>query len=121
MKNKCTVIQINGFRGLLIAGFVLMCAVAGFIIFPAWCCQQLWNYIAEFAGSMPAMQLRHGALLWLIIVLIAYATMFGRFKVRVLSGEDAPSDLQRDMDNLELIKGLKKEALKNIDKEEIKK
>ena len=80
MKNKCTVIQIDGFRGILIVGFLLLCAGAGFIIFPAWCCQHGWNFIAGFVDGMPVMELKHGAILWVIIALISYVTLFGKLK-----------------------------------------
>ena len=91
MKNKCTVIQIDGFRGLLILGFVIMCAIAGFIIFPAWCCQHIWNFIAGFVLDMPTMELKHGAILWIIIALISYVTLFNKFKIAFVSAKDAAS------------------------------
>ena len=88
MKNKCTVIHIDGLRGLLIFGFIIACAIAGFLIFPAWCCQHTWNYIAGYVINMPLMELKHGILLWLIIALILYATMFSKFKIACVSAKD---------------------------------
>lgn len=88
MKNKCTVIQIDGLRGMLILGFIIMCAVAGFIIFPAWLCQHGWNFIATFVSGMPVMELKHGALLWVIIALISYVTLFGKLKVSFVSPKE---------------------------------
>lgn len=92
MKNKCTVIQIDGIKGLLVFGFVIMCAIAGFIIFPAWCCQHAWNFIAGFVMNMPLMELKHGALLWLILTLILYATMFSKYKIAVVNSNDMPTN-----------------------------
>ena len=91
MKNKCTVIQIDGFRGLLIFGFIIMCAIAGFIIFPAWCCQHAWNFIAGYVMDMPLMELKHGVLLWIIIALILYVTLFSKFKIALVSSKEAMS------------------------------
>ena len=93
MKNKCTVIQIDGFRGLLILGFVIMCAIAGFIIFPAWCCQHAWNFIASYVMDMPLMELKHGAILWVIIALILYTTLFSKFKIAFVSANH-PANLK---------------------------
>ena len=87
MKNKCTVIQIDGFRGLLIFLFIIMCAIAGFLIFPAWCCQHAWNFIASYVANMPLMELKHGILLWIIITLIFYATMSNKFKISCVSAK----------------------------------
>lgn len=88
MKNKCTVIQLGGLRGIFILGFVILCAIAGFIIFPAWCCQHAWNFIAGYVTDMPLMELKHGALLWVIIALISYVTYFNRFKIAVVASND---------------------------------
>lgn len=124
MKNKCTVIQISGFRGILIAVFLLVCAVAGFVMFPAWCCQHAWNYVAKFFVDMPLMELKHGVLLWAIIALISYVTLFGKFSVALVSSknnviDDEPIDIEKD--ELELIRKIKKDVIEEIEKEELKK
>lgn len=127
MKNKCTVIQIDGLRGILIVGFIIMCAAAGFIIFPAWCCQHGWNFIAGFVDGMPLMELKHGALLWLIIALISYVTFFGKFKVAFVSAKDDDQCKTSYMSDAEVIDELKKkikeqlEVSRSSENEELKK
>lgn len=119
MKNKCTVIQINGFRGLLVVGFVIVCAVAGFIVFPAWCCQHAWNYLANFVNNLPLMDLRQGVLLWAIVALVSYLALFGKFRIAVVSPK--PSASADNFDDIDLFQNIKKEIAEEIDKEEIKK
>ena len=68
MKKKLNVIQIRGIRGLILAGFVVTCLVAGFIVFPGWICMQLWNFIAGQFLSIPAIGITQGGLLWAIIL-----------------------------------------------------
>ena len=124
MKNKCTVIQIDGLRGLLILGFVVMCAVAGFIIFPAWCCQHAWNFIAGYVMDMPLMELKHGAMLWLIIALVSYVTLFNKFKIAFVSAKDADmiGNMRSNMTDDEILNAIEKRIqerraqIKNVDK-----
>lgn len=127
MKNKCTVIQINGLRGLLIVGFVIMCIIAGFIIFPAWCCQHAWNFIASYIIDMPIMELKHGAILWLIIALISYVTMFGKFKVAFVPAKDVELRNRPNISDDEILRELEKricerrDSVETLDKDELKK
>ena len=37
------------------------------------------------------MELKHGAMLWIIIALISYATFFNKFKIAFVSAKDATS------------------------------
>ncbi len=114
MKNKCTVIQIEGLKGLLILGFVVMCAIAGFIIFPAWCCQHAWNFIAGFVLNMPLMELKHGALLWLIIALILYVTMFSKYKIAFISSNGMPPNYRQPrtiLNEEEIVNAIEKKIL----------
>jgi len=126
MKNKCTVIQIDGFRGILIVGFIILCAIAGFIIFPAWCCQHGWNFVAGYVNGMPLMELKHGALLWVIIALISYVTLFGKLKVSFVSAKDDVyrKDYVNDTEMLaELEKKIRErlESSESIENESLKK
>ena len=115
MKNRCTIIHISGLQGFLIVSFLLLCLVAGFVIFPAWCCQHAWNYIAGFVAGMPLMQLKHGAMLWLILVLIAYATMFGKFKVAFVPDN---SDMN-NFEDIRLLQRMNSDIVNDTEKEEI--
>lgn len=119
MKNKCTVIQISGLRGILIAGFVVACIVAGFVVFPGWCCKQMWNYIAGFVAGMPVMELKHGLILWIIIALVSYVTMFGKFKVSFIEAKDEQDLTPDKLKDMELIQSIKKEIAEEIEKKEI--
>ena len=67
MKKKLNVIQIKGIRGLILAGFVVCCLAAGFIVFPGWVGMQAWNLVSTNTGAMPAIGLVQGVLLWGIL------------------------------------------------------
>ena len=67
MKKKLNVIQIKGIRGLILAGFVVCCLAAGFIVFPGWVGMQAWNLVSTNTGAMPAIGLVQGILLWGIL------------------------------------------------------
>lgn len=124
MKNKCTVIQISGLRGLLIVGFIIMCAIAGFIVFPSWCCMKAWNLLAGFVNNMPLMELKHGAILWLILILASYATLFNKFKISFVPRTDCDIPEENYKDSVDIIRSLEKKDLnasKTQDREEIKK
>lgn len=69
MKRNVRVVQINGFRGLFLAIFIVACLIAGFIVFPAFLSMHIWNYLALQTGSMPIINLFEGLLLWGIIAL----------------------------------------------------
>lgn len=95
MKRNFNVIRINGFKGLVIAAFVVGCLVAGFLIFPGWVCMNIWNYISGFFYQMPSMQMIHGIMLWAIIALSAYALNKGSFSVSIGSSVPMPANEER--------------------------
>lgn len=68
MKKNLNIIQIKGIRGLIIAGMVVCCLVAGFIAFPGWVGMQLWNLMASYVNELPTIGLIQGVLLWGIIL-----------------------------------------------------
>lgn len=68
MKRNFRVLQINGFRGLIIAFFAISCLIAGFIAFPAFLIMNGWNYLAVTTSSFPAIDFAGGLLLWAIII-----------------------------------------------------
>lgn len=72
MKKNLRIIQINGFRGILLALFIASCLIAGFIAFPAFITMNGWNYLAGITGSLPLINFTQGVLLWGIIVLSIY-------------------------------------------------
>ena len=81
MKKNLNVIQIRGIKGLFVAGMVVICLAAGFIVFPGWVWMNLWNFAVSYISDLPSIGLVQGVLLWGII-LAAYFT-FRKEKVVV--------------------------------------
>lgn len=80
MKKNLNIIKINGLRGLFIAGMVVCCLIAGFIIFPGYIAMHLWN-IAASNFSFPTIGLLQGALLWGIIIVSYFTFKKNKFLV----------------------------------------
>lgn len=74
MKRKIKVVEINGFRGILVIVYAIICAFAGFILFPAWSLMQLWNMLGTYIYNLPQMNLMHGFMLYAILILLYFAT-----------------------------------------------
>ena len=68
MKKNINVIQIKGIRGLIVAGLVVSCLIAGFIAFPGWVGMLLWNLASANINGLPSIGLIQGVLLWGIIL-----------------------------------------------------
>ncbi len=68
MKRKTRVIQIDGFKGLIIALFSVVCLAAGFVGFPGFVAMTVWNYFP----SLPSINLFQGVLLWIIVAISIY-------------------------------------------------
>ena len=81
MKKNLNVIQIRGIKGLVVAGLIVCCLAAGFIVFPGWVWMHIWNFCTHYADNLPSIGLIQGILLWGIIV-AAYFT-FRREKLVV--------------------------------------
>lgn len=81
MKKNVNVIQIKGIRGLIIAGFVVICLGAGFIVFPGLVCMYGWNFVASKVAEVPSIGIIQGLLLWGIMIASYFA--FKRDKVVV--------------------------------------
>ena len=75
------IIQINGFRGICLALFVVTCLFAGFVIFPAKVATFLWNYVAVNYVSLPQICLWQGGLLWAMLALSVYLINQRRFAI----------------------------------------
>lgn len=71
MKRKTRIIQISGFRGILMAIFVITCLAAGFVAFPAISAMYLWNYAASHI-SIPEINFIQGLMLWAIVAISIY-------------------------------------------------
>lgn len=90
MNRKINVIKINGFKGILLAGFIIGCLIAGFLIFPGWVCKNIWNFAAQYFNALPVMTLLHGTILWVIVALSTYALNKGKFAISFGSGPIPP-------------------------------
>ncbi len=90
------IIQINGFRGILMAGFIVSCLFAGFVISPAFVAMKLWNYYLVGAFGFPVLNLFQGVLLWGIIVL-SYVAIFKGYMPVSFANPDKITDAEFDM------------------------
>lgn len=92
MKKNLNIIQIKGIKGLIFAGFVVTCLAAGFIAFPGWVCMQVWNIVASYTTTMPAIGIFQGLLLWGILV-VSYMVLR---KERVVVCVKSPQGLSEE-------------------------
>ena len=81
MNKNFRIIDVNGFRGLLLFLFILVCLACGFIAFPGYLAMLLWNGLAPTI-SLPEINLLQGILLWAIIAFTLY--IFGNQKVVIV-------------------------------------
>lgn len=72
MKRSTRIIQISGFKGVLLLIFIASCLVAGFGFFPAYVSMQVWNFIALKTSFIPAINFIQGLLLWACIGISGY-------------------------------------------------
>ena len=72
MRKGPKIIQINGFRGIMLAGFIVTCLVAGFVVFPAKVAEIIWNYVATTYIALPKINIIQGILLWAMVALSIY-------------------------------------------------
>ncbi len=73
MNRNFRVITINGIRGMLVAIFIVLGLIAGFVISPGLVCMHIWNYFMAQSGNFITMNLLQGIMLWSIIALSLYA------------------------------------------------
>lgn len=50
------------------AGFIVCCLAAGFIVFPGWVAMSVWNFAASYSLQVPTIGIFQGGLLWGILV-----------------------------------------------------
>lgn len=75
------IIQISGIGGLFLAGFIVACLFAGFIVFPAKFSMYVWNYIGSHYLALPEINVIQGGLLCFTIALGLYLLNDGKFAV----------------------------------------
>lgn len=97
MKKNLRVVQINGFRGIFIALFVISCLIAGFIAFPAFLTMNAWNYLASKTGSFPFINFTEGVLLWAIITFSIFIFNKKKFIVSFNSQQELTDDEVREV------------------------
>lgn len=92
MKKNMRVVQINGFRGLILAIFTVCCLLAGFVVFPAIVTMHAWNYLSLKTGSFPTIELIGGILLWGIIAFSVYIFTKRKFIVSFNTQQELSDD-----------------------------
>ena len=86
MNKHFNVIQINGVKGILFVIFAAICLAAGFIVFPGLVLKTGWNFVSGMFGTMPAIGLVQGTLLWGIVVVSYFTFKKKGFFVEFKSG-----------------------------------
>lgn len=97
MKRNLRIVQIKGFRGLLLTLFIISCLIAGFIAFPGFLTMNLWNYLAAETGSFPLINFYQGVLLWAIIVFSIFIFKKRKFIVSFSSKHELTEDEVKDV------------------------
>lgn len=97
MKKNMRVVQINGFRGLLLALFIVSCLIAGFIAFPSFVTMSAWNHLSAKTGSFPVINFGQGILLWAIIAFSVYIFSKKKFIVSFNSQQELTEDEVKDV------------------------
>jgi len=98
MKRNLKVLQINGFRGLLIALFTVSCLIAGFIAFPAFLTMNAWNYLSTATSlPLPLINFAEGILLWAIIIFSMFIFGKKKFIVSFNAEQELTDDEVRDV------------------------
>ena len=92
MKKNLRVVQINGFRGVFLAIFIVSCLIAGFVAFPSLITMHTWNYLSMRTGSFPTIDLAAGLLLWGIIAFSAYLFSKKKFIVSLNTQQELSDD-----------------------------
>lgn len=117
MKKNFKIVQLAGLSGIFLIGFVGVCLVCGFIIFPVWLLNQAWNYVAldVMHASSLSMAYYQSGLLWAIISLFAYVNLKKYICVQI-KDEDfiSEDDIKKASDDYEKIKELKEVVEQNV-------
>ena len=92
MKKNFNVIQITGITGLVMAGGIVACLFAGFVMFPGMVMKTVWNIISSSIGIIPQIATLQGVLLWGIVVVSYFAFRRKGFMVEFKSADDLSRD-----------------------------
>jgi len=99
------IIQINGFRGLIMAAFIGVCLFAGFVVFPGFIAMHYWNKYLVNLAMFPELNLFQGVLLWGITAVSYCIISKNRFDVSFRN-----SSALSDADLESIIKSAKKSS-----------
>ncbi len=113
------IVQINGFRGIVMAGFIITCLFAGFVIFPGYVGMTLWNKYLVNLLSFPALNLFQGTLLWGMVAVSYYIITNGRMPVSFDTPESlSDAELSMIMKKAKINSEMRKinQIIKNSDK-----
>ena len=80
-KKRISMIEIRGISGLLKFAFVVICAAAGFVVFPGVALMFIWNTFLAANTSVPSIGLFQGLLLYAICVVIFLISKGTRFSL----------------------------------------
>ena len=80
--------------------FTIVCAVAGFVFFPAWGLMTLWNYVATNIYPMPHMNLLLGFMLYAVVILTYIATKPNKTFFGISSADLTDSNIAAIMKDL---------------------
>ena len=129
MRRNAHIIQISGFRGILMAIFVVSCLAAGFIAFPAFVAMYAWNYAANYF-AIPVISFLQGLMLWGIIAISGFIINDRKKYLVAFSpkSELSQEEIDKIMERVKLQRKaqllnsmiLKSEEMKKEDKEEDK-
>ena len=113
------IVQINGFRGIIMAGFIVTCLFAGFVVFPGYVGMYLWNRYLVNLLSFPVLNLFQGTLLWGIVAVSYYIITKGRMPVSFDTPEGlSDAELSMIMKKAKINSEMRKinQIIKNSDK-----
>ena len=113
-RNKLRVIQIQGFRGILSALFVVTCLIAGFVGFPSLMLTKGWNYMALSTLAVPEIGFFQGVILWGILA-ISYVIINKKQKFLVAFEAPRPKSPKEIRDIINEIKSQSAELKREIE------
>lgn len=125
MNKNYRVITINGVRGIIVAIFIVLGLIAGFIVSPGWVCMKLWNYVFQNSSGVAIMNIFQGIMLWAIVALSLYALnnkkmLVGLGSYQGLSPEQIKDIMRKsgeaDYERMKLIEKIKNEV-NNLNKD----
>jgi len=81
------IVKTYGFHWVLLGLFVVVCVVAGFVVFPAIVLTYTWNYLVHVTKILHTINIFQGILLWGIIAITLYITTKEKFKTSYSEGK----------------------------------